>query len=726
MMPNQKNIMLRFSFIILVMVLIGIAIICKAGVIMFAERQYWKDVADRFVKENVTVRPTRGNIISSDGQLMASSLPEYKIYMDFMINKRKGETEEEEKKRLKLQHIKDSVLYANLDTICKGLHEIFPDKSAAFFKQHIKNGRKKESRSWLLYPKRISYIQYKEAKRLPVFNLNKYKGGFHEQAFNQRKKPFGSLAMRTLGDMYPDIEQGAKNGLELSYDSILKGRNGITHRQKVMNKYLNIVDIPPVDGCDIITTIDVGMQDIAEKALVDELKEINATVGVAILMEVQTGDIKAIVNMTKCNDGIYREIRNNAISDMMEPGSTFKTASILVALDDGVITPETVVETGNGVYMMHGRYMKDHNWHRGGYGTINTTKSLMVSSNIGVSRLIDDHYHDNPEKFVRGLHRVGIATPLDLDIPGAGKPNIRIPNKDLSNWSRTALAWMSIGYETQIPPINTLAFYNAIANNGVMVKPRFVKSIVKDGQVVEDIAPEILNPAIASPKAISEIQTILEKVVSEGLGKKAGSKQFHVSGKTGTAQVSQGKAGYTNGTRRYLVSFCGYFPSEAPKYSCIVAIQKPGLPASGGLMAGSVFSKIAERVFAKHLAQDLKEAKDSTSILIPDVKNGDISAAHYVLNRINVNSSEVSEQSTEGKPVWGNVTSNPDNVLFNKKDINNKLVPSVIGMGAKDAVYLLESMGLKARITGIGKVKSQSIPAGNTLRKGQTLQLRLN
>ncbi len=647
MMPNQKNIMLRFSFIILVMVLIGIAIICKAGVIMFAERQYWKDVADRFVKENVTVRPTRGNIISSDGQLMASSLPEYKIYMDFMINKRKGETEEEEKTRLKLQHIKDSVLYANLDTICKGLHEIFPDKSAAFFKQHIKNGRKKESRSWLLYPKRISYIQYKEAKRLPVFNLNKYKGGFHEQAFNQRKKPFGSLAMRTLGDMYPDIEQGAKNGLELSYDSILKGRNGITHRQKVMNKYLNIVDIPPVDGCDIITTIDVGMQDIAEKALVDELKEINATVGVAILMEVQTGDIKAIVNMTKCNDGIYREIRNNAISDMMEPGSTFKTASILVALDDGVITPETVVETGNGVYMMHGRYMKDHNWHRGGYGTINTTKSLMVSSNIGVSRLIDDHYHDNPEKFVRGLHRVGIATPLDLDIPGAGKPNIRIPNKDLSNWSRTALAWMSIGYETQIPPINTLAFYNAIANNGVMVKPRFVKSIVKDGQVVEDIAPEILNPAIASPKAISEIQTILEKV-------------------------------------------------------------------------------IAERVFAKHLAQDLKEAKDSTSILIPDVKNGDISAAHYVLNRINVNSSGVSEQSTEGKPVWGNVTSNPDNVLFNKKDINNKLVPSVIGMGAKDAVYLLESMGLKARITGIGKVKSQSIPAGNTLRKGQTIQLRLN
>lgn len=721
---RQKSIMRRYSFIILVMVLTGIAIICKAGVIMFAERQYWKDVADRFVKENVTVHPTRGNILSSDGQLMASSLPEYKIYMDFMVNKKRGETEEEERTRLKLQKARDSVLNANLDSVCMGLHEIFPDRSVAAFKQHIKNGRKKESRSWLLYPRRISYIQYKEVKKLPVFRLNRYKGGFHELAFNQRKKPFGSLAMRTLGDMYPDVEQGAKNGLELSYDSVLKGKDGLTHRQKVMNKYLNIVDIPPVDGCDIVTTIDVGMQDIAEKALVDELKEINASVGVAILMEVQTGDIKAIVNMTKCSDGVYREVRNNAVSDMMEPGSTFKTASILVALDDGVITPETPVETGNGVYMMHGRYMKDHNWTRGGYGTINTTKALMVSSNVGVSRLIDEHYHNRPEKFVQGLYRIGIATPLSLDIPGAGKPNIRMPNKD--NWSRTALAWMSIGYETQIPPINTLAFYNAIANNGVMVKPRFVKQIVKDGQVVEDIAPEVINPAIASPKAIGEIQDILRLVVSEGLGKQAGSKQFHVSGKTGTAQVSQGKAGYTNGARRYLVSFCGYFPSEAPKYSCIVAIQKPGLPASGGLMAGGVFHKISERVFARHLAQDLKEAKDSTAVLIPDVKNGDVGEARYVLDHIQVSASGVSRSSSDDKPVWGTAASNPDNVLLSKRDISDRTVPSVIGMGAKDAVYLLESLGLKARITGTGKVRSQSIPAGQALHKGQTIQLRLN
>ena len=701
--------MLRYYFIILIMVLVGIAIVFKAGVIMFAERQYWNDVADRFIKENVTVRPNRGNIISSDGQLMASSLPEYKIYMDFKAG----------------GIHKDTLLIKHLDSICDGLHQIFPDKSKAEFKNHILKGRKKGSRNYLLYPKRISYIQYKEAKSLPVFNMSKYRGGFHEQAFNQRKKPFGSLAMRTLGDMYSDITLGAKNGLELQYDSILKGKEGITHRQKVMNKYLNIVDIPPVDGCDIITTIDVGMQDIAEKALVDKLKEINGTVGVAILMEVATGDVKAIVNMTKCNDGIYREIRNNAVSDMMEPGSTFKTASIMVALEDGYITPDQNVDTGNGVYMMHGRPMKDHNWHRGGYGVINTTQVLMYSSNIGVSRLVDENYHKNPEKFVEGLYKLGIATPLNLDIPGAAKkPNIRMPNKN--NWSKTALAWMSIGYETQVPPMNTLAFYNAIANNGKMVKPRFVKSIMKDGEVIEDIPVEVINPAIASPKTIEQIQMILEKVVSEGLGKKAGSNQFHVSGKTGTAQVAQGGV-YKSGNMRYLVSFCGYFPSEAPKYSCIVAIQKPGLPASGGLMAGSVFSEIAERVFAKHLAKDLKEAKDSTSILTPDVKHGDLIATNYVLDDINVQTINSTIKREKGKPVWGKITHTPNtNITLTPNEISTKRVPNVIGMGAKDAVYLLESLGLKVQISGMGKVKSQSILAGNTLQKGKTIQLRLN
>ena len=257
-----------------------------------------------------------------------------------------------------------------------------------------------------------------------------------------------------------------------------------------MNKYLNIVDIPPIDGCDLIATIDVGMQDICEKALVDKLKELNASVGVVVLMEVSTGEVKAIVNMMKAADGNYYEMRNNAISDMLEPGSTFKTASIMVALEDGHITPDYEVDTGNGIKMMYGRAMRDWNWHRGGYGRINVTRILEVSSNVGTSSIIDQFYHDKPQKFVDGLKRMSIDQPLHLQISGEGKPNIKGPKERY--FAKTTLPWMSIGYETQVPPMNILTFYNAIANNGVMVRPKFVRAAVKDGEVVKEFPTEVI------------------------------------------------------------------------------------------------------------------------------------------------------------------------------------------------------------------------------------------
>ena len=683
---------------------------------MFAERQYWQDVADRFVKENVTVKPNRGNIISSDGKLMASSLPEYRIYMDFMSG------EKDEKRRQKDQARRDSILNANMDSICIGLHKIFPDKSAAQFKAHLKKGRQAKSRNYLIYPKRISYIQYKEVKRLPVFCLNRYKGGFKEQAYNQRKKPFGSLAARTLGDVYADTAKGARNGIELAFDTILKGRDGLTHRQKVMNKYLNIVDVPPVDGCDLISTIDVGMQDICEKALVDKLKELNASVGVVVLMEVSTGEVKAIVNMMQGKDGEYYEMRNNAISDMLEPGSTFKTASIMVALEDGKITPDYVVDTGNGQMPMYGRVMKDHNWHRGGYGKLTVTEILGVSSNVGTSYIIDHFYGSNPQKFVDGLKRMSIDQPLHLQIAGEGKPNIRGPKERY--FAKTTLPWMSIGYETQVPPINILTFYNGIANNGVTVRPKFVKAAMKDGEVVKEYPTEVINPKICSDKTLAQIREILRKVVGEGLAKPAGSKQFHVSGKTGTAQISQGAAGYKTGRTNYLVSFCGYFPSEAPKYSMIVSIQKPGLPASGGLMAGSVFSKIAERVDAKNLRFDIRSAIDSTTNVIPAVKAGEMNEALCVLNALDVPVQKQFEVENE-RELWGHSQAAPSAVILQNQKVSDGIVPSVVGMGAKDAVYLLESKGLRVRLNGIGKVRNQSIAGGSRLIKGQTIALTL-
>ena len=709
--------MTRYFFVILLMALICVAIVVKAGITMFAERQYWQDVADRFVKENVTVKPNRGNIISSDGKLMASSLPEYRIYMDFMSG------EKDEKRRKKDQARRDSILTANMDSICIGLHKIFPDKSAAQFKAHLKKGRQAKSRNYLIYPKRISYIQYKEVKRLPVFCLNRYKGGFKELAYNQRKKPFGSLAARTLGDVYADTAKGARNGIELAFDTILKGRDGLTHRQKVMNKYLNIVDVPPVDGCDLISTIDVGMQDICEKALVDKLKELNAFVGVVVLMEVATGEVKAIVNMTKGKDGNYYEMRNNAISDMLEPGSTFKTASIMVALEDGKITPDYVVDTGNGQMPMHGRVMKDWNWRRGGYGKLTVTEILEVSSNVGTSYIIDHFYGSNPQKYIDGLRRMSIDQPLHLQIAGEGKPNIRGP-KERSYFSKTALPWMSIGYETQVPPLNILTFYNAIANNGVSIRPKFVKAAVKDGEIVKEYPTEVINPKICSDKTLAQIREILQKVVGEGLAKPAGSKQFHVSGKTGTAQISQGAAGYKAGVTNYLVSFCGYFPSEAPKYSMIVSIQKPGPTASGGLMAGSVFSKIAERVYAKDLRLPLTSAIDTNTVVIPHVKAGEMRQTQRVLEELNINIQGKIADSR--KEVWGSTHAAPQAVVLESRGIMQNFVPSVIGMGAKDAVYLLESKGLKVNLVGVGKVKSQSIANGTIIRKGQTITLTMN
>ena len=440
-------------------------------------------------------------------------------------------------------------------------------------------------------------------------------------------------------------------------------------------------------------------------------------------MEVETGDIKAIVNMTLCPDGEYREVKNNAVSDLREPGSVFKTASMLVALDDGVVDTTYAVNTGGGVYPMHGREMKDHNWRRGGYGTITLPRILEVSSNIGVSRIIDDKYGSKPEKFIEGIYRTGLAADLKIPIKGYARPHIRMPEKDKyghwTNWSKTALPRMSIGYETQIPPISTVTFYNAIANDGIMMRPRFVKSVMKDGKVIAEFPPEkVMERRIAKPQTIKTMQTILEHVVSQGLGRKAGSRMFKVAGKTGTAQIAEG-GGYKTGIVKYWLSFAGYFPADNPRYSCIVCLKKSGLPASGGGMSGVVFHHISEGVMARNLKRDVKDAHDTASVQIPDVKNGNILDANYALRQLGIPTNKSWEGSySKGNPIWGQAERLPKEIAFKKVEIEKGVTPSVIGMGAKDAVYLLESQGLKVRIHGRGKVKSQSYPAGKQIVPG--------
>lgn len=619
---DHKKVMPRYSAIAIIMTIFAIAVVGKALYIMTAKHDYWMKVAERQKKDSVTVKPNRGNILSCTGQLMASSLPEFKVFMDF--------------KALKDAE-NDSLWDAKQDSICLCLHQIFPNLSESDFKKHLTEGRAKMSRHWPVYPKRVDYNTFTEIKDIPVFRLKPYQSGFHWEEYNARTRTYGSLAGRTIGAMY-GAKDTARFGLELSYDSILRGTNGIVHRRKVRNKFLDITDTPPIDGADIMTTIDVSIQDLAERSLIDELKEINANVGVAIVMDVPTGDIKAIVNMEKCFDGEYREIHNHAVSDLLEPGSVFKPASILVALDDGVVDTTYHVETGGGIWPMYGREMKDHNWRKGGYGMLTLAQTLWYSSNIGVSRIIDDHYRNNPEKFVKGIYRTGLHDDLKIPLVGATPARIRMPHRNKNgqydNWAKTSLPWMSIGYETQIPPISTLTFYNTIANNGKMMRPRFVSKVMKNGETIMEFPPEVMRQQIAKEKSIKELQTILEQVVSLGLGKKAGSPNFKVAGKTGTAQISKGAGGYKSGGTSYLISFAGYFPADAPRYSCIVCIQKSGLPASGSTMCGKVFHQISEGIMAQSLKVDVKDARDSASVFVPDVKTGNILAANYVLSHL--------------------------------------------------------------------------------------------
>ncbi|MCR4603859.1 MAG: transpeptidase family protein [Prevotella sp.] len=694
---SSEKVMPRYLIVAVLLALVGVAIIVKAAYTMTAEKDYWLTVQKNQINVADSIKkPNRGNVLSCDGQLLAGSIPEYEIFIDFRAGLQKNVPED-----TAWTHKRDTLWMEKLDSLCDGLHTIFRQKSAEEFRAHLMEGYEKKSRYWRVWKGKIDYATYCQVKKLPFFNLPRHKGGFWGQEYPARRHPFGSLAERTIGS-----RDTARYGIELAYDSLLKGVYGIAHTQKVRNKRVSVVTRQPIDGADIVTTLDVGMQDLCEKALLDELKQREALMGVAILMEVQTGDVKAIVNMEKSADGEYRERLNNALGYRCEPGSVFKTASILVALDDGVVDTSYVIHTGGGLMRMHGANMKDHNYSKGGYGSINVARAMEVSSNIGVSYVIDHFYGSNPSKYVEGLHRVGIGMDLGLSLNEYRAPKIRYPDTNTSNrslyWSKTTLPWMSIGYETQIAPINTLAFYNAIANDGKLMQPRFVKQIIRGGNVVEDIPPVVLKEHIARPEAVKTMQTVLTHVVSQGLGKRAGSHAFPVAGKTGTAQVSDAEYNYHSGVRCHWLSFCGYFPADNPRYSCIVCVKTTKGPASGGLVSGTVFHKISEGVMAKNVRMVATNACDEDAVFTPDVKNGNTTAADYVLTQLGIRDAQLNSVDTE-----------------------TGVMPNVMGMGARDAVFMLEKMGLKVHITGLGDVKSQSIPAGTTLGEGMVCQLHL-
>ncbi|RRD77738.1 PASTA domain-containing protein [Alloprevotella sp. OH1205_COT-284] len=715
--PNflTEKIMPRYGILGGIFVVVFIIILARVGYIMIGEHEYWEIVNDRYESNRKIMPAKRGDILAADGRVLATSLPEYLLFLDPMS------WEPDSARRVKDQHRRDSILYNCIDSIVDGMKAVIPELNTEKLRKNLLEGRKARRHNIKLHSRRVSYIQLTELKKLPLLRLGRNIGGFYQEEFHRRKRPFGDLANRTIGKFHPSKDM-AFSGLELAYDSILTGRPGVYHRERVGGLPVQIIDTLPEDGCDLVTTLDVETQDIVENVLRDHLRKLDALAGMCILMEVKSGDIKAISSISRLKNRKYAEIEPRAVTNLMEPGSVVKPMSFMVAMDDGKITMKTTFDTGSGVREMYGRKMRDANWRKGGDGMLSVPEMIKKSSNVGVSALIDRAYASNPDRFVEGLYRIGIAEDLHIPIPGYKKPRIRFRREDPSRWYRTTLPWMSVGYETQIPPISTLTFYNGVANGGKLVCPRFVSAIRRGDEVVEEFPTKVLREQMCKPEVLRNIQICLEGVVGKntGTGAAAYSKYFSIAGKTGTAQIwERGRL-----TSRYLVSFAGYFPANKPRYSMIVCIEKE-YPAYGGGHCGPIFKKVAEAVIARQLNTNYAAAIDSTDRKkdLPHIHPGNLSALHRVLDALELSPS--TRHDDRANMAWGYNAGGKSHIsLTPERPIVG--VPSVLGYGLRDAVYRLERLGLKVKAQGMGRVVQQSVSPGTPLRKKMTIKLTLS
>lgn len=704
--------MLSYFIVVVLLGAFAAAIMVRAFHTAFVEKDKWMKVAEGLKRPDHTIVPGRGNIYSCDGRLMATNVPYYRLYMDF---RSRG-------------FLPDTFLHAKnngLDSLAVRLSRKLKDKTAADYRAYLLAGWKEKNPRLLVCSRPVSRTELKEIQQFPFLRLGRYKSGFFTEEMVRREKPFGSLASRTIGDIYGALEKNGtsrgKNGLELQYDSLLRGKPGLSSVLRVGGAWTNVTEIEPENGMDIRTTIDIRIQDITEKSLVDKLKEVDAESGTAVVMEVSTGEIKAITNMARIGKDWYAETKNHAVADEIEPGSTFKVASMMVALEDGVCRPGDTINVGDGVFPYAGERISDHNSNRGGYGRITAEQVIWYSSNVGIAKIILKGYRDHPEKFVEGLYRIGMNADLNPEIPGSGKAKIRMPDDKRSNWSRTALPWMSFGYETQIPPIHILTFFNAIANNGKMVRPLFSREIERNGKTVKRFSTGVVNSSICSSRTLKAIQSMLLNAVEDerGTGRPARSNSVRIAGKTGTAQIASGGSYYANG---HHVSFCGYFPADHPQYSCIVVVRRPRSGnLSGGAVCGTVVKTIAEKVYAGATFRDVRKMEatlDASSL--PPVKGGEAESVKRVLDYLDVKTGDAKPETE-----WVSASAEGNKITLKSLPLREGLIPHVTGLGAKDAVFLLEKAGLQVSLSGAGSVVSQSIPPGERVTKGQTIVLTL-
>lgn len=704
-MSLRQTIIHRVIIVYLVFIALGLWIVGELFDLKVLDSGGWKGGTLSMERGESRVEANRGDILDENGMKLATSVPSYRLYMDLLA-----------------QGLTNDKFNSQIDSLAICLSQFFKDKSADTYKRELRKARQEKKRYYMVHPRRISYLDLQRVKQFPLFREGPNSGGFIPEQYDTRQLPFGSLAARTIGKLYGESSKGGMVGLERAYDEELKGIPGSSIMKRISGRWVPEIVVSPKDGNDLVTTIDIAIQDVAEHSLRQQLEKHNADHGVAILMEVKTGAIKAIVNLYRKSPGNYIEdYYNYAVGESTEPGSTFKLAAIMAALEDKVVRLTDTVDTGNGVHQFYDRIMRDT--HVGGYGKITVKEVIEKSSNVGISKLIFEKYKDRPRRFVDRLYAMGLNNNLGIEILGEGIPAIKYPGDN--SWSGVTLPWMSIGYEVQMTPLQMLTFYNAIANDGKMVKPMFVKGLSKHGKMTQRFTPQVINPSIASATTIEQAHQLLKGVVERGTGRNIRNSKYSIAGKTGTAQVAKGTDGYkSGGVVEYQASFVGYFPADEPRYSCIVVVTAPSNNVYyGNIVAGSVFKEIADRVYASNygfMGEPVMDEVELTGVF-PFSKGGTKDELSHIFTTLNypvIGATSVNE--------WVSTLAVDSGVVFRPKPIIAGLMPSVRGMGAKDAVAVLENIGLNVHIQGVGSVSSQSIAEGSSYRKGNTVFLKLD
>ena len=700
-MSLKRDILVRTSLVYLGMLLIGLAILGKALHLQVFEKETWAQEENSTIRHKVS-EPNRGNIFSSDGRLMAVSVPFYEIRMDF-----------------RSESFTRGIFDSGVDKLSKSLSNLFQDRHWTTYKRELVRAWESGNR-YFLVKRNVNYIQLQQVKQFPIYDQGRYRGGVIYVQQNRRVRPYGMLAARTVGyTMSSDLRSVV--GLEGAYDTELKGVEGYRLMRKIRGDiWMPINDaneIEPKDGFDVVATIDVDLQDVAENALHTQLMQCKADHGTVVLMEVKTGRVKAIANLAVEEDGNYRENYNFAIGESTEPGSTFKLATMIALLEDGHVHPDDIIDVGDGKTFYYGQKMEDSGGK--GMGLITVQRAFEASSNVGISQIVNESYKKKPEQFVDRLYEMGLNRKLGIEIRGEGKPEIKYTDSEL--WSGLSLPWMSIGYEVRLTPLQILALYNAVANNGEMVKPIFVEELRAHGKTVKRFNTVVLNNHICSRETLKQVQSMLEGVVESGTARNLANSNYKIAGKTGTAQLALNKKGYTEAL--YMASFVGYFPANNPKYSCIVVVNaKSEQIYYGNLVAGPIFREIADRIYVREYEMhDTRIAPVDNPIQAPYSKSGSRDALEATFQYLGLQL----EQSDVETP-WVSTRSTPEGVILASRLIPDKLVPNVVDMGLKDALYLMETKGMKVVVDGRGTVRKQSIPVGSQIRKGAMITLSMS